>query len=641
MEASLLLILLFSPLIPFLLYLVDKGKVSSVLLSFSGILECILAVIILIQNWHNEKLFNWQLLNIADKNILEFGIWINNYSLLFLVVVSIVSLMVRLYSSAYLKNEKRKAWFQVLVGFFTFAMYGIVMSSSLLGIFFFWEWVGLASYLMIGFWYSKAKAAEAARKAFMYNKLGDLGFLLALGIFYYHFESFNLPLIIRNSTDALNNLSILFSIGILIAAFAKSAQLPFSNWLSDAMEGPSPASALIHSATMVTAGVYLLIRSYPFLDALVLELCMYFAILTVLWAGITALKQNDIKKILAFSTVSQLGFMFLGIASGNIQAAFFHLVTHAFFKSSLFLSAGLIINQQSKILSAKGSEESPGDIRFMHNFWNISPGISLLLIMGAMALSALPLFSGFLSKEAIISGLEANQLIFSAALLATLITALYTGRLVFHLLKPVEKVDIKISIGSDLRSNLSTYFPIIILVILSLSVVYSINPLDFSNSWLYQGLQSNTAIVKSSGSLLILTILLTIAGLLASYFYIIRSKKDFSFTHSIDKAIHKGFYLDDFLSYSLKGLKNSGTGIALFVENSIIERTIGFLTYSFVLLAMIARLIDTNIVDGLVKAMAGIASFFGELTRQFQGGKLRNYLFWLILFIIIAFLLIF
>ncbi|MEQ8562267.1 MAG: proton-conducting transporter membrane subunit, partial [Cytophagales bacterium] len=426
MDTSLILVLLLSPLIPFLLYLVDKGRLSTILVSISGIVELGLAAVILIQNWGSEGLFNWQLLSIANKNILEFGIWINNYSLVFLLVVSTVSLMVRLYSSGYLKNDSRKSWFLVLIGFFTFAMYGIVLSSNLLGIFFFWEWVGLASYLMIGFWYSKTQAAEAARKAFMYNKLGDLGFLMALGIFYFHFESFNIPFILQNSTDAVNSLNILFSIGIIIAAFAKSAQLPFSNWLADAMEGPTPASALIHSATMVTAGIYLLIRCFPFLDAHVLEICMYIAILTVIWAGITAFKQNDIKKILAFSTVSQLGFMFLGIASGNIQAAFFHLVTHAFFKSSLFLSAGLIINQQAIKLKSQDSNESPGDIRFMHNFWNTSPFLSLLVIMGAMALSALPLFSGFLSKEAIIAGLEGNNLIFSFALIATLITALYT-----------------------------------------------------------------------------------------------------------------------------------------------------------------------------------------------------------------------
>ncbi|MEQ8519858.1 MAG: proton-conducting transporter membrane subunit [Cytophagales bacterium] len=641
MDTSLILVLLLSPLIPFLLYLVDKGRLSTILVSISGIVELGLAAVILIQNWGSEGLFNWQLLSIANKNILEFGIWINNYSLVFLLVVSTVSLMVRLYSSGYLKNDSRKSWFLVLIGFFTFAMYGIVLSSNLLGIFFFWEWVGLASYLMIGFWYSKTQAAEAARKAFMYNKLGDLGFLMALGIFYFHFESFNIPFILQNSTDAVNSLNILFSIGIIIAAFAKSAQLPFSNWLADAMEGPTPASALIHSATMVTAGIYLLIRCFPFLDAHVLEICMYIAILTVIWAGITAFKQNDIKKILAFSTVSQLGFMFLGIASGNIQAAFFHLVTHAFFKSSLFLSAGLIINQQAIKLKSQDSNESPGDIRFMHNFWNTSPFLSLLVIMGAMALSALPLFSGFLSKEAIIAGLEGNNLIFSFALIATLITALYTGRMVFHLLKPTEKEYLKITFNSDLRSNLSTYLPIIILVILSLSIVYSINPIDYSNSWLYKGLEPDAMIIEGSSLLLVLSVFLTLGGFLLSYVFIIRNHKDFDFTKPLDEAIQNGFYLDKLLSYSFRGLKSSGTGIVLFVENSIIERIIGFLTYSFVMMAMIFRLFDTNIVNGLVKAMAGTATFIGEITRQFQGGKLRNYLFWLILFIIIAFLLIF
>ncbi len=626
---------------PLLIYIIQQGRIARTLVLISGIIEFIIAAFAMTQLWGREIIQNWTWLEIGGNTFLEYGLWVNNYSLALLLVVSIVSLMVRIYSLNYLANDNRRSWFIVLVGFFTFAMYGLVLSSNLLGLFFFWEWVGLASYLMIGFWYKKAKAAEAARKAFLYNKLGDLGFILALGIFYFHFKSFNIPLVLENLNLDSNQISVWFSIGIMIAAFAKSAQLPFSNWLADAMEGPTPASALIHSATMVTAGIYVLIRCFPFLDALLLEACLYLGIITVLWAGITAIKQNDIKKILAFSTISQLGFMLIGIASGNFQAAFFHLITHAFFKSSLFLSAGALINKQTEYLHSIDSKEDPKDIRLMNGLWEKSPYLLVLIILGAFSLSALPFFSGFLSKEAIISGLAGHKIVFVFALLATFITALYCGRIIFHLLKRNASDKGSISVFEDLRLNSGYYIPISVLALLSLSFFYALNPFDFSSSWFYNGLALSSSSVKGSIIVLILSSGLSILGLFIAYLLIFKRNKDIGFGTVFDNAFYEGFYIDRLLTVSLSRLKVAGTGLAVSIETKVIDRIIQFFTYSFVFTAMIMRLFDTYIIDGMVKLVVGISGFIGETTRQFQGGKLRNYLFWMILFVLLGLILLF
>lgn len=641
MEINLILALLFLPLLPFIAFLVGRSKLTSSLVLLSGVFEIIIAAYSIYHLWGQVLNKNWDWLSIAEKPFLEFGLWINNYSLALALVVSIVSMAVRVYSSYYLKNERRQSWFLVLIGFFTFAMYGLVLSSNLISIFFFWEWVGLASYLMIGFWYQNPEAAAAARKAFMYNKFGDLGFIMALGIFYFHFGSFNIPDAAEILTASSEQISIWFSIGILIAAFAKSAQLPFSNWLADAMEGPTPASALIHSATMVTAGIYLMIRCFPFLDALLLNLCLYLGAITVLWAGITAVKQNDIKKILAFSTISQLGFMLLGIASGNVQAAFFHLITHAFFKSSLFLSSGILINKQTEFLAINGSDEDPKDIRFMNNFGQKSPFLVLLMILGALALSALPLFSGFLSKEAIIAGLGANRLVLVLALIATFITALYSGRIIFHLLKKSSSESYQTSFLSDLSSNVKYYIPISLLVIFSFSFFYALNPFDFASSWFYKGLTLTESYIQGSVFLLIFTSILSVTGLMLAYIMIFKSQKDIAFGSILDNAFKEGLFIDKILDGSFQIIKTAGTSFVISIESRIIERALSFFTYSFVFSAMILRLIDTYIIDGLVKFVVGIFTFVGESTRQFQGGKIRNYLFWLILFALLGLILIF
>ncbi len=623
-------------LLPLIIFITGFKKLAAKLSLYSGLFEFLVALYLVFRLFNSTFIYHASLLEINEKVFLEIGFWLNNGSLLLLFVVALVSAIVRIYAHAYMKNDDRKEWFMALIAFFTFSMYGIIISSNLLMLFFFWEWVGLASYLMIGFWYKKLDAAKAAKKAFLYNKVGDLGFIAALGFLFYQFQNFDIPEIINLGYGFSETMQLYFGLSILIATLAKSAALPFSMWLSDAMEGPTPASALIHSATMVTAGVYLLIRVYAFLPESVLAILMVIGITTIIWSALIALRQNDIKKILAFSTVSQLGFMFLAIGNSNPEAAFFHLVTHAFFKSALFLSSGLIINLQSKNLQSQNLSSDPKDIRYMSGLGKQAPLLKYLFFMSAFALSALPFSSAFLSKEAILSGLLSEPLFLFLALLASFITALYSGRLTFLVFKPKLESHDRVELFKDLTSNRIMYIPIAVLSVLSFVFFYSINPFSYSSSWIYQALTSSES--ESPVWLMLLSILITSGGVFTAYFIFSKKRSEIKLGAHLEEIIYRNFYVDKLITTGFDGALTFSTQIVTYIEVKILDRIISFLTYAYVFVAVIVRLFDEYIIDGFVKLIAGLASMFGNITRQFQGGNLRSYLFWLALFVLIVIL---
>ncbi len=384
--------------------------------------------------------FSW--LPVAGLEV-SFGLRLDNLSLLMLLVVTGVALLVMLFSTGYMREDPGYSRFFCTLSLFVFSMLGIVLADNFVMMFVFWELVGVSSYLLIGFWYDRGAAADAAKKAFLTNRLGDFGFLLGILLIWsatgtVHFGSAEAFLLAHPL--ALGSTASLAGVLIFMGAMGKSAQFPLHVWLPDAMEGPTPVSALIHAATMVAAGVYMLCRVFflytlpagwpdwlGFLQGIpASSIIAWVGGMTALLAALIAVQQNDIKRILAYSTLSQLGLMVLAVGLGaqlrapNAGAAMFHLVTHASFKALLFLGAGSVIH-------ACHHEQ---DIWKMGGLWQRMPVTFVTFLVGTLALMGVPLFSGFYSKDDILAtSLEAAPVLFGLVVLVSVLTTFYMGRL--------------------------------------------------------------------------------------------------------------------------------------------------------------------------------------------------------------------
>ena len=387
------------------------------------------------------KLFDWIA---VGSFIVSWAIYVDPVTRIMLIVISTVSALVHIYSIGYMSHDNSKPRFMAYLSLFTFAMLALVTADNFLQLFFGWEGVGLASYLLIGFWYKKPTANAASIKAFVVNRVGDFG--LALGIFsiFYLFGTLDYQEVfskaeslVAGTSGISNTIDFLgFKIGSLnlicfllfIGAMGKSAQIFLHTWLPDAMEGPTPVSALIHAATMVTAGVFLIVRCSPMYDLApdILSLITFIGATTAIFAASIGLVQNDIKRIIAYSTCSQLGYMFFAVGVGAYGAAMFHLFTHAFFKALLFLGAGSVIH-------AVSDEQ---DIRKMGGLYNYIPFTHMLMIIGTISLMGFPFTAGYYSKDAIIESAYLASSGFSSyafiiGLLGVLMTSFYSWRLMF------------------------------------------------------------------------------------------------------------------------------------------------------------------------------------------------------------------
>ena len=336
---------------------------------------------------------NW--LSIGNLQI-DFGLKLDALSLMMMLVVTGVGGAIHIYSYGYMDEDRSKARFFAFMSLFTFSMLGIVLANNFIEMFIFWELVGVSSYLLIGFWFEKPSAADAAKKAFFTNRLGDFGFLLGILVVWTALGSLNftqLQSTLAANPAALGTIATVAGLLVFCGAMGKSAQFPLHVWLPDAMEGPTPVSALIHAATMVAAGVYMLCRMLFLLNADALHVIAYIGGFTALLAALIAVQQNDIKRIIAYSTLSQLGYMVMAVGLNGPTPAMFHLTTHAFFKALLFLSAGSVIIGM----------HHEQDIWQMGNLRKKMPVTFWTFLIGALALSGIPPFSGFYSKDSILA----------------------------------------------------------------------------------------------------------------------------------------------------------------------------------------------------------------------------------------------
>jgi NADH-quinone oxidoreductase subunit L len=592
--------------------------------------SAILSIVIASGNWNNTAIsfeIDWFRFGLEKQSA---GLWINNTTLLLLVVVCPISFLVHLFSVGYMADDKRIRSYFSMLGFFTFSMLGLVVASNLLLLFIFWELVGFSSYMLIGHWYERAPAANAATKAFIINRVSDVSFIIGILIIWANAPSLSLAALAGYNGAIWQTTATLF---ILLSVVGKSAQFPLFNWLPSAMEGPTPVSALIHAATMVIAGVFLLIRLFPMLSPVTLSITTGLGALTAITGALCALQQFDIKKILAYSTISQLGLMVAAIGIGAYGPALLHLFTHAFFKAGLFLCAGVILHTLQHDQRLTSSTSDIQDIRFSGGLARRLPVTFICFTLCSASLAGVPMTSGFLSKDAILASFFSlsvdswQRVSLALIVLTSLITVLYSFRLIWYLfLSPVKSL----STQHSPEAPMVLLIPIGVLAVFSLWWIVSVNPLQY-NDWLLQSIQSlsehNTIVTLGSG------ILIPLICLAAWFWFKSRA------AHNPDTVafLRHGFYLDKINEVLVVKPVIKLSIVPATVDKIVIDGAIHTLAYLKVGLAHTIGWIDTFIIDGVVNAIGWMATKAGSLARSFGAGKIQSYLFWS-LFALIIFL---
>ncbi len=550
-------------------------------------------------------------LNFSPSLSIDMGIILDPISVMMLVVVSFVSLMVHIYSLGYMKGEERFSTYYSFLSLFTFSMLGLVVASNIFQIYIFWELVGISSYLLIGFYYDKPSAVAASKKAFIVTRFADLGFLIGILILGFQAETLDFNTLIQRLTDPHSPQFIAIAstsfLGISLLTWAltlvfiggagKSAMFPLHIWLPDAMEGPTPVSALIHAATMVVAGVYLVARLFPVfhINEISLHVVTWVGAISALLAAVIACTQTDIKRVLAYSTMSQIGYMMfaLGVSGyggengAGYTASMFHLFTHAFFKSLLFLCAGVVIH----IVHSNEMKDMGGLRKFM-------PITHITFLIACLAIAGVPPFAGFFSKEEILmAAWQNNPAIYFIGLITSGITAFYMFRLYFSIFWNKTYDSQHTTHNSHSEGTFSMKLPLIILGIGTALVGF----IPFSNfiSADGKGFQSELHLTFS-----IAPVALALLGILIAYSLYFkqsdRPQKISTLFGGLYLTAHKKFYIDE---------------IYLFITKKIIFNLIG----------RPAAWIDRNIVDGTMNGIAWTTGRISGLIKGVQSGRVQSY----------------
>lgn len=555
--------------------------------------------------------FTW--LSFSENISIDMGIILDPISVMMLVVVTFVSLMVHIFSLGYMKGEERFATYYAFLGLFTFSMLGLVVSSNLFQIYIFWELVGVSSYLLIGYYYDKPSAVAASKKAFIVTRFADLGFLIGILILAFYGETLDFNTLIARLTDtqspqllAISSASFIgFSILtwaltlVFIGGAGKSAMFPLHIWLPDAMEGPTPVSALIHAATMVVAGVYLVARLFPIfsINEAALLIVTWVGAISAFLAAVIACTQTDIKRVLAYSTMSQIGYMMFALGvSGyggetglGYTASMFHLFTHAFFKSLLFLCAGVVIH----LIHSNEMKDMGGLRKYL-------PVAHITFLIACLAIAGIPPFAGFFSKEEILlAAYQNNPAIYIIGLITSGITAFYMFRLYFSIFWNKKAPSLLERAGGEVHGEgaFSIKLPLIVLAIGTMLVGFI--PFGKYVSSDSKALESHFDISFS-----IVPVALAMAGiLLAMWMYKKESTRPEKLADTLGgfyKAAYKKFYIDE---------------IYLFITKKIIFNLVG----------RPSAWIDRNIVDGTMNGIAWTTGKVSTLIKEVQSGKVQHY----------------
>jgi len=547
-------------------------------------------------------LYNW----LADGALqIRIGLLLDPLSMVMVLVVLGIGFLIHIYSASYMKGDDGYRRFFVYLNLFIFFMLLLVLADNLVLTFVGWEGVGLCSYLLIGFWHQKKPACDAGRKAFIVNRIGDYGFILGILLIIVVFQTVDyreLATIVKGSHGATPGIIALMALLLFMGAMGKSAQFPLHVWLPDAMEGPTPVSALIHAATMVNAGVYLMCRVSPLLaqSPEVLLVIAAVGLITAVYAAFSALGQTDVKRVLAYSTVSQIGYMFVAVGSGMYAAGIFHLVTHGIFKGLLFLGAGAVIH------ALNGEQE----ISRMGGLFREIPATAVAFIAGLLALAGVFPLAGFFSKDAILWGSfeHFGTNFWLVAFAGALLTALYCGKLfgVFFGRKRYE--------GHLHRPSMLMVAPLAILAAAALTAGLLGFPMFTKDTFFARFLGFPiTAITADAGALHNLEIIMTV--LQGAVILVILTAAVYMFTKMRDRMAALG---DAFPKTA--ALLAGGFGLDRI--NDVL-----FVVPVKILARFNARIIDSRIIDGAVNGMGHLTMFAGRLLAGLQTGQLRHYAF--------------
>lgn len=608
-------------------YLGEKGIGSIASLAAGGsFVVSVLLAIGLVQNHEGAHipLFTW----IAIGNLdLSWAFRVDTLSVTMMLVVSGVSTLIHIYSIGYMHEDVRHQGspdrfrrFFIFLNLFVAAMMILVSADNFLMLFVGWEGVGLCSYLLIGFWFEKGEGglgnAKAAKKAFTVNRIGDFGLLIAIFLIFWNFGTLNfsevfamVPSVAANQPGLLMAITLFMLLGVT----GKSAQIPLYVWLPDAMAGPTPVSALIHAATMVTAGVYLMVRSQVMYMAVpgAQEVVAWVGALTALFAGLIALGQFDIKKVLAYSTISQLGFMVAAVGLGAEVAAMFHLTTHAFFKALLFLSAGSVILGMEHGLSAGnhghgGHHDDPQDMRNMGALRKKMPVTFIVYLIGALALAGIAPFAGFFSKdEILVAANQGNMAIFIVLVAAAFLTAFYMGRQVLMVFFGSGRTD---AAKHAKESSLLVTIPLMILALLSvLGGALNLPGLHTLEHWLEHTLTiahpAEFIIPIAVGSLVVALVAILLS-------YLVYGRKPIADAKAADP-------LASSLGVFFKWMNQK------FMVDELYQTVI--IGPYHKLADFFAHPVDQGVVDGVVNGLGSLTSFLAGLLRKLQTGFARTY----------------
>lgn len=583
----------------------------------------------------------------------ELGWYIDRTSALLICLVYLISLLVHLFSAYYLRGDSGIHRFYAILGFFTTSMLGLLAADHLLLVFIFWELVGFSSYLLIGFWYRDAPKVKSAREAFMVNRVADAGLLIGIILLMGELGQSYLSEIHAVPSGFMVSLA---GLGLMVGALGKSAQFPFFGWLPKAMAGPTPVSALIHAATMVAVGVYLLIRVFPVLSPLVLNVTAVLGAMTAFMAAVAAMTQFDIKKVLAYSTISQLGYMVMGIGVNAYQSSLFHLWTHAFFKAGLFLGAGAVIHYFHRLHHHDHSFDAQ-DMRQMGGLRKVLPVTFVTFLICGLALSGLPLFSGFLSKEGILSGawiwsqnLAADgywvaYVVTDLALIAAFLTPIYIGRQILLVFFGEPRSEITPIAGIE---PLFTHrLPLFVLALGALWIFQAFNPIDAHGWWLGEFLFGNNVLPEDSGTeqielmTMILSIALAISGLAISYIFFKPGSTRMSTFKSAEiprKWYGKISFNSWYIESMYDGISNGYlklTQITGKIDSRVIDRIVNLAGVWTVVFSKVLAIIDREVIDGLVNFMAWLSKIIGNMFTGIQSGKIQNQLVWMITILLV------
>lgn len=598
---------------------------------FSFVLSCSILKKVYTDHIATEYAVEW--FNIAGFKI-DVGVIVDPLSSLMLCIVCLISLLVQIFSRGYMAGDRGFPRYYAFISLFTFSMLGLVLSSNLLQMYIFWELVGLCSYLLIGHWYDKPEAAKAAKKAFIVTRIGDTFFLIGILLIQFTIGSLNFHDIeVAIKSGALSNSLVgLIAFFVFCGAIGKSAQFPLHVWLPDAMEGPTPVSALIHAATMVAAGVYLVARGYTLFAAshTAMHIVAYIGAFTAMFAGSIAIAQNDLKRVLAYSTVSQLGYMFLALGVGGYTASLFHLTTHACFKALLFLAAGSVIHA----VHTRDAKEMGGVFKYMKI-------TSLTFLIGSLSLLGIPPLSGFFSKdEILLAAYASNNLpLFMMGLIAVFFTSVYMFRIFFIAFTGESKLH-----EHPHESPAVMTIPLIILTVLSVIGGFVGSPLMGNAFQKFVHHEAAMHHAEPSTMVMVLSVLLGVIGIYVAWLlcgrgmaYLERIKANLRVFGEVYKA------LVIYPSTSIVGVSERLTGSFIFkllANKYFVDEIYGSIIVTpFIKLTRFVAGFDRSVVDGMVNGVASLITLFGRGVRKMQTGFVQGYVMVLVLGIIFLMLI--